>query len=185
MKVYVLLASGFETIEALTPVDIFKRAGLDVATVSIASTCDVTSSHGVAVKADAILGDDSDLADADLIVLPGGYPGYENLCRDSRVVAIARRQWESGKLLAAICGAPTVLATGGIAKGASVTCHHSVAETMRAAGYKVTDERLTVDRNLVTAAGAGISLHFSLTLVAMLANDKHLTARLFDALELK
>ncbi len=185
MKIYVLLAPGFETIEALTPVDIFKRAKLDVATVSIAPVREVTSSHGVAVMADAVLGDESDLADADLIVLPGGYPGYENLCHDCRVVSIARRQWESGKLLAAICGAPTVLATGTIAAGASVTCHHSVASAMSEAGYKVTGERLTVDHNLVTAAGAGISLHFALTLTAMLTNDKDITAKLFDTLELK
>lgn len=185
MKIYVLLAPGFETIEALAPVDIFKRAKLDVTTVSIAPTREVTSSHGVTVTADTVLDSEASLVDADLIVLPGGYPGYENLCADSRVVAISRRQWESGRLLAAICGAPTVLAAGGIAPGASVTCHHSVAEKMKAAGYNVTGERISVDHNLVTAAGAGLSVHFALSLAAMLTNDKTLTEHLFDALELK
>ena len=179
MKVYVLLAPGFETIEALAPVDVLHRAKIDVATVSIAEGREVESSHGVKVSAD-------DLADADLVVLPGGYPGYVNLASDQRVLAIARRQWDSGRLLAAICGAPTVLAAAGIAPGASVACHSSVVSKMAEAGYKVTGERVVKDRNLITAAGAGISLHFALALVAALTGgDRQLLQHLYDAMELK
>lgn len=186
MKVYVLLAPGFETIEALTPVDVCHRAKIDVATVSIAKSAEVESSHGVKVTADRVLAGADDLADADLVVLPGGYPGYVNLATDQRVLAITRRQWSSGRLLAAICGAPTVLAAAGIAPGASVACHSSVAAKMTEAGYKVTGERLTMDHNLITAAGAGISLHFSLALVAVLSDgDKQLLQHLHDAMELK
>lgn len=186
MKVYVLLAPGFETIEALAPVDVLHRAKIDVATVSIAEGREVESSHGVKVTADRVLAGADDLADADLVVLPGGYPGYVNLASDQRVLAIARRQWDSGRLLAAICGAPTVLAAAGIAPGASVACHSSVVSKMAEAGYKVTGERVVKDRNLITAAGAGISLHFALALVAALTGgDRQLLQHLYDAMELK
>lgn len=186
MKVYVLLAPGFETVEALTPVDVLHRAKIDVETVSIAQGREVESSHGVKVTADRVLSGADDLADADLVVLPGGYPGYVNLATDQRVLAIARRQYSSRRLLGAICGAPTVLAAAGIAPGASVACHSSVAAKMTEAGYKVTGDRVVVDHNIITAAGAGISLHFALALVAALTDgDKQLVQHLCDAMELK
>ena len=84
MKIYLLLAEGFETIEALTPIDIFRRAGTDIESVSITGSLSVTSSQGIEVKADA-LWEDINFDDGDALILPGGYPGYENLNRRERL----------------------------------------------------------------------------------------------------
>lgn len=183
-KSYILLANGFETIEALTPVDIFHRLGLDVVQVAVGDSLQVQSSHLVRVTADCRLADIDPIADeASLIYLPGGYPGYVNLCQDPRVVDLARRQYESGRLLAAICGAPMVLQTGGIAKGSTITCHHSVKDKIK--DYTISPDRVVVDRNLVTAAGAGISLHMALTLATIITGDKERIKHLFHSLELE
>lgn len=96
-KSYVLLADGFETIEALTPVDIFHRLGLDIVQVSTTGSLQVASSHRVHVTADCTL-DQADMSQAALIYLPGGYPGYVNLCNNEQVVDLARRQYQSGRL---------------------------------------------------------------------------------------
>ena len=120
-KAYILLADGFEVIEALAPYDVFCRGGIDVKTVSINNKEVVQASNRIKVEADLLISEVADFNDADLIYLPGGYPGYENLGNDSVVGRIAKKQYESGKLLAAICGAPTVLLKNQIAFGKSVT----------------------------------------------------------------
>lgn len=181
-RVYIMLADGFETIEALTPVDIFHRAGIEVVTVSITDSTNVRSSHGVNVIADTVIGK-TDFTDGDLVVLPGGYPGFVNLSNCPKVGEVVKQYYESGKLVAAICGGPSVLQTFGIAKGKKVTCHSSVRDKMT--DYVLSDERLEVDGNLITAAGAGISLHFSLVLAAILTNDKAKMDEIFHKLELK
>ena len=181
-KSYVLLADGFETIEALTPVDIFHRLGLDIVHVSTTGSLQVASSHLVHVTADCTL-DQADMSQAALIYLPGGYPGYVNLCNNEQVVDLARRQYQSGRLLAAICGAPMVLQAGGIATGSNITCHHSVKDKIN--DYNIVPDRVVVDRNLVTGAGAGLSLQLSVTLAAMLLGDDERIDHLYHSLELK
>jgi 4-methyl-5(b-hydroxyethyl)-thiazole monophosphate biosynthesis len=181
-KSYVLLADGFETIEALTPVDIFHRLGLDIVQVSTTGSLQVASSHLVHVTADCTL-DQADMSQAALIYLPGGYPGYVNLCNNEQVVDLARRQYQSGRLLAAICGAPMVLQAGGIATGSNITCHHSVKDKIN--DYNIVPDRVVVDRNLVTGAGAGLSLQLSVTLAAMLLGDDERIDHLYHSLELK
>ena len=103
----ILLADGFELIEAMAPYDVFCRGGINVKTVSISGDKTVAASNKVKVIAD-LLWDEADFTSTDLIYLPGGYPGYENLGNDPKVGAVAKSQYESGKMLAAICGAPTV-----------------------------------------------------------------------------
>lgn len=181
-KSFVLLADGFETIEALTPVDIFHRLGLDIVQVSTTGSLQVASSHLVHVTADCTL-DQADLDQADLIYLPGGFPGYVNLCHNEQVVDLARRQYRSGRLLAAICGAPMVLQVGGIATGSNITCHHSVKDKIK--DFNIVPDRVVVDRNLVTGAGAGLSLQLSITLAAMLLGDDERINHLYHSLELK
>lgn len=169
MKVYVLLADGFETIEALTPIDVMKRAGIDVRTVAVADAGRVVSSHGiVAVEADMLLRE-ADLSDGDALILPGGNPGYVNLAASEAVGDVVRRYYDEGRIVAAICGAPTVLAARGIAKGRRLTAHSSVREQLSA--YDCVGGDVVVDGNLITGAGAGVSVAFSLAVLRALTDD--------------
>lgn len=169
MKVYLLLADGFETIEALTPVDVMKRAAIEVKTVAVAASTKVASSHGiVTVEADMLLAD-SDLSDGDALILPGGNPGYVNLAASAAVGEAARRYYDEGRIVAAICGAPTVLAAYGIARGRRITAHSSVRERLSA--YDVVGGDVVVDGNLITGAGAGVSVAFALAVLRALTDD--------------
>ncbi len=169
MKVYVLLADGFETIEALAPVDVMKRAGIDVKTVAVSDLPRVVSSHGiVTVDADMSLGE-SDLSDGDALILPGGNPGYVNLAASAAVSNVVRRYYDEGRIVAAICGAPSVLAARGIAEGRRVTAHSTVRDKMSA--YDFAGGDVVVDGNLITGAGAGVSVAFSLAVLRALTDD--------------
>ncbi len=173
MKIYLLLAEGFETIEALAPVDIFRRADMDIECVSITDSLMVTSSQGIEVKADNIL-KDVDIDNGDALILPGGYPGYENLADSAEVGEAVRKYFESGRLVGAICGAPTILQRYGIAKGYRVTSHHSTKDVMK--DYVYTGKDVEQDRNVVTAIGAGHSVEFGLALLYSLQGEGKVAA---------
>lgn len=164
-KVYVLLADGFETVEALTPVDVLRRCGVDCVTVAVGDAPEVRSSHGVTVQADRLM-KDGGLDDGDALVLPGGFPGYRNLTESEGVKGLLQAYAGADKLVAAICGAPSVLAADGILPGAALTCHTSVRDLMT--GYRLVPEGVVEDGNLVTAAGAGWSLAFALHIAGRL-----------------
>ena len=170
-KVYVLLADGFETIEALTPIDVLRRCGLDVITVSISDSDVVTSSHKVPVLADSIISE-IDLSDGEMVILPGGYPGFVNLGNSEEVGDIVKEYFAEGKYVAAICAAPTVLVKNGVGKGYKVTCHSSVVDQMTGVNYIGGD--VVADRNIITAIGAGRSLDFALCLAEHLVDEETL-----------
>ena len=119
--VYEFLANGFEEIEGLAPVDILRRGGVEVKTVSVTGSEFVETSHGVTVKADMLF-EDGDFSDADLLMLPGGMPGSKNLNEHAGVRQALKRQYDRGGRVAAICAAPTVLASIGILDGKRATC---------------------------------------------------------------
>lgn len=121
-KVYEFLANGFEEIEGLAPIDIFRRAGIDIKTVSVTGSEFVETSHGITVKADLTFESAGDFGDADLLMLPGGMPGAKNLNEHEGVRKALKRQYESGKRVAAICASPAVLASIGILDGKRATC---------------------------------------------------------------
>jgi len=179
---YIILADGFELIEAMAPYDVFCRGGINVKSVSISGNKTVSASNKVKVTAD-LLWDEADFTNADLIYLPGGYPGYENLGNDPKVGAIAKQQYESGKLLAAICGAPTVLLKNSIALGKTVTSHSCCADQM-SAKYHYTGKPYEHDGNLWTAIGAGHSQDFAIALAQALAGDEAV-AKIKKGMELK
>lgn len=168
-KAYLLLADGFELVEAMTPIDVFRRANIDIKTVSISSHDRVKSSNNVEVKADLKLRQSS-LDDGDMLILPGGYPGYVNLCNSKEAGTILKSYFDAGKYIAAICAAPTVLAVNDIGQGRKVTCHSCAIDTMKAGGYLYTDEDVVCDGNIITADGAGHSLAFSLCMAELLAD---------------
>lgn len=171
-KAYILLADGFEVIEALAPIDILKRAGVAVTKVAVGSSLDVTSAHGHATLHCDISIDDATLSDGDAVILPGGNPGYVNLRQSEAVCNIVREYYNSDRLIAAICGAPTVFAAAGIAHDKSMTCHSSVKSEM--AGYNLVDSSIVHNGNILTASGAGHSISFGIAIAKCLVDAEAL-----------
>lgn len=168
-KVYMFLANGSEEIESLIPVDVFRRGGVEVKTVSITGSEFVEMAHGVTLKADLKF-EDADLSDADLLMLPGGLPGATNLNDHEGVRQAMLRQYESGKLVAAICAAPMVLGSLGIVKGKRATCYPGFEKYLDGATY--THELCTVDGNIITGEGPAATLPYAYTLLAMLTTEQ-------------
>ncbi len=164
-RVLVPLAEGFEELEAVTIIDVLRRAGIEAVIASLAGSV-VTGAHGIRLATDTPL---AALAEQefDMIALPGGMPGAEHLQKDPRIVAIIRRLHEQGRPVAAICAAPMVLATAGVLDGRRATCYPGFLKDAKQT--TVVDEAVVVDRNVITSRGPGTALDFALTLVAELA----------------
>jgi 4-methyl-5(b-hydroxyethyl)-thiazole monophosphate biosynthesis len=164
-RVLVPLAPGFEEIEAVTIIDILRRADVRV---TVAGTVDgpVTGSRGVVIVPDTTLDRAADAA-FDMIVLPGGGPGTENLRRDPRIAGLVRAQSDRGGYVAAICAAPTVLGDAGLLTGRRVTSYPSYQSQLTEADYQT--DRVVVDGHLITSRSPGTALEFALTLVEHLA----------------
>lgn len=171
-KVYVLLAEGFELIEAMTPVDVLRRSGAEVITVSISDEKEVISAQKVTIKSDITLAE-RDITDGDMLVIPGGYPGYINLRNSEKVANLVKYYVENDKYIGAICGGPTVLSTNGILKGKKVTCHSSVVAEMD--NYTCTGTNVEKDGKLITGVGAGLSLNFAFALAEVLFDEEVIT----------
>ncbi|EGN57587.1 thiazole biosynthesis protein ThiJ [Hallella multisaccharivorax DSM 17128] len=157
-KVYEFLANGFEEIEALAPVDIFRRGGLEVKTVSVTGSELVESSHGVTVKAD-LLFEDGNFTDADLLMLPGGMPGSANLNAHEGVRNALKAQYDAGKRVAAICAAPMVLGSIGILEGKRATCSPGFQTYLTGATY--TGNLFEEDGLVTTGEGPAASLPYA------------------------
>ena len=242
---YIILADGFETIEALTPLDVLRRCGVEVTTISLNQTRAVRSSHGVTVEADATMedfmhncnccasaigtGTNSSIAGSSssasstgtsttgsrsttagnagtsssagssngstnttnagssttassanttagsclrqALILPGGYPGYKNLCESAEVGALITQFHKEGKLLCAICGAPTALKANQICRGAAITCHTSVKEEL-SDYYSILSSAVVKYMNIITGMGAGRSLDFSFAIAEALTSKE-------------
>lgn len=168
-KVYVFLADGFEDVEALIPVDVLRRGGVDVVTVStIDDSQIVESAHGVQMVADALF-DECDFSDADLLMLPGGMPGAANLYAHQGVCEAVRRQFQAGKRLSAICAAPAVvLAQLGLLDGRRATCYPGFEQLLTKAEY--TGELVTVDGNITTAEGPAAAFPYAYELLGQLVS---------------
>lgn len=223
---YIILADGFETIEALTPLDVLRRCGVEVTTISLNKTRAVRSSHGVTVEADATMedfmhncnccasgtgtGTNSSIAGSSTsasstgtsttgsrsttagnagtsssagssttassavrqaLILPGGYPGYKNLCESAEVGALITQFHKEGKLLCAICGAPTALKANQICRGAAITCHTSVKEEL-SDYYSILSSAVVKYMNIITGMGAGRSLDFAFAIAEALTSKE-------------
>ena len=223
---YIILADGFETIEALTPLDVLRRCGVEVTTISLNKTRAVRSSHGVTVEADATMedfmhncnccasaigtGTNSSIAGSSssasstgtsttgsrsttagnagtsssagssttassavrqALILPGGYPGYKNLCESAEVGALITQFHKEGKLLCAICGAPTALKANQICRGAAITCHTSVKEEL-SDYYSILSSAVVKYMNIITGMGAGRSLDFAFAIAESLTSKE-------------
>jgi len=171
--VYVFLADGFETVEALAVVDVLRRAGIETRTVGVTGAV-VTSAHGIPVTADIDRMDDdwTPLADADMLILPGGLVGVNNLAKCERLMAAVADAMENRRPVAAICAAPTLLSGPGWLKGRGAVCHPSLKDKLTDAGAEyVEGDGVVVDDNVITGRAAGDSIDFALAIVAFLKDD--------------
>ncbi len=158
---YMFLADGFEETEAIGSLDVIKRAGLDIKTVSIDAEL-VTGSHGVSVKAD-ILKSEINFDDMDGVILPGGLPGTTNLQKDETVQKAISYCEENGLLLAAICAAPMVLGEAGVLSGKEAICYPGFEKHLK--GATVSKKPCTTSKNVICAKGAGVSMVFGAAIV--------------------
>lgn len=168
-KVYEFLATGFEDIEALIPLDIMRRAGVDFKTVSVTGSLVVESAHGVKIEADMLI-EDADFGDADLLMLPGGLPGATNLNAHAGVRKALVEHNVRGKMIGAICAAPMVLGGLGMLEGKRATCYPGFEKYLEGAEY--THELCTVDGNITTGEGPAAALPYAYKLLAALTDAK-------------
>ena len=161
--IYMFLANGFEEIEALLPLDLMRRAGLEVTTVGIGGK-DITGSHGITVKADIA---DSELSDSspECVILPGGMPGTKNLDASPVVHKALDDALENNSLICAICAAPMILGKRGILRGKKATCFPGFEEYLEGA---TVGGRAVRDGQVITGIGMGAALEFGIEIVAAL-----------------
>ena len=163
--VYVLLAEGFEEVEALTPVDLLRRAGVETRLVGVTGAT-VCGARGINVVTDLSM-DEVDLAKADMLVLPGGMPGTTNLYADKRVTDAVRTMADAGKYVAAICAAPSIILGGmGLLEGKKATCYPGMEDGMT--GATPVKANAVTDGKIITGCGVGGALDFACELITAL-----------------
>ncbi len=182
-KACVILAEGFEEVEAITPIDYLRRAGIEVLTLGLGGRS-IRGSHGILIEADAILEAASSSVAWDCVVVPGGAVGAGNIASSSEAVALIRAQAASGRLLAAICAAPALVLHGacGLLAGRRFTGFPGTETQVTGAVFVA--NRVVVDGNLITARAAGCAGEFARSIVGHLAGREaaaELAARLLLA----
>lgn len=165
-KVYEFLANGCEEIEALAPIDILRRGGVEAVTVSVTGSELVETAHGVTLKADIRI-EDADLSDADMLLLPGGMPGATNLRDHEGVRAALLAQAERGGRIGAICAAPLVLGSLGLLEGRQATCYPGFEQYMTGATYTAT--LFQEDGNIITGEGPAATLPYAYRILSYFA----------------
>lgn len=168
--VYILLADGFEELEALAPCDMLRRAGVETRLVSVSEKLLVKGAHGIGVMADLTLSE-MNIRDIEMLVFPGGMPGAKNLDEHPRTDLLIRHCLEKDLFLAAICAAPMILGKRGVLAGKKATCFPGFEKFLSGATV-VSDERVVRDGNVVTAVGAGAAVEFGLKLVEIMKDKK-------------
>ena len=170
--VYIFLADGFEDMEAIATRDVLLRGGVDVQTVSINDDPFVTSSHGITVSVDLTRDDFNDDEPA-VMIFPGGMPGSKNLAADKALMALMRRCYAQGGIVAAICAAPGLVASQlDDVSGKRFTCFDGFQDPMIAKGAVFTPESAVVDGRLITGRGAGHAVNFGLAILGALKGDE-------------
>ncbi|MBX3180736.1 MAG: DJ-1/PfpI family protein [Candidatus Hydrogenedentes bacterium] len=170
-KVLVPLAQGCEELEAVTIIDLLRRANFEVVTTGL-DTAHVVASRGVVLVPDTDLESAAELDDLDMIVLPGGLPGADNLAGSTVLTALLKRMHAEGKYIAAICAAPRVLAKLGILDGKTVTAYPGFINAEDFPEVRCTGGRVERDGNVITSRGPGTAMDFALTLIEILGGEK-------------
>jgi len=165
--VYMFLGTGFEETEAIAPLDLLRRAGVDVKTVGLNGPV-ITGGHGFGVAADIQIAE-LDISDADMVILPGGLGGVASIRACAPAMEAIRTVWERGKFCAAICAGPTVLSDLGITDGKNATCYPGCEDSMGSAS--ILCEAAVRDGNLITGTSAGCAIPFGLKLIEALKGE--------------
>ena len=166
----VFLATGFEEIETVSIVDILRRADVDV-TIAGLTPGVIEGVHAIKIVPDKNI-NDVKVEDFDIIVVPGGNPGYMNLRKDQRVIDMIKKAFYSGKLVAAICAAPAVLSDAGILKGKACTIYPGMENELEKGGGKSKQELIVVDGNVITSRGPATAIPFALELTKRLVGKQ-------------
>lgn len=166
-KVNVYLADGFEEVEGLTVVDLLRRAGIETDMVSIMGRKEITGARKIPVLADKLFEEQDD---PDVIVLPGGMPGTLHLKAHEGLADLIRKADKEGKLLAAICAAPTIYGEMGLLEGKNATCYPGMEDKLLGANWQ--EQPVVADGNFVTSRGVGTAIAFALTLVTILKDEE-------------
>ncbi len=167
--IYIHLAEGFEEIEAITIIDVLRRAGLNAVTVSVSQNNIITGSHNISVKAD-ILFSDAEYEDAEMLILPGGMPGAKNLSEHEGLNPQLLNFFNDGKPLGAICAAPMVLGKLGILEGKNAVCYPGFETYLTGANIK--NSSVVKDGSIITGRGPGVALQFALEVVKFLKDEE-------------
>lgn len=168
MKALLYLAPGFEEIEAITTIDILRRADIDTETVSITNQLQVIGAHDIEVKAD-ILFESTKHKEADILILPGGMPGSKNLAEHKGLNEVIKQHHEAKKWLAAICAAPLVYGRMGLLEGQEAICYPSFEAELK--GAKISEDVVVTSGNFITGKGPGVTMEFALEIVKQLKDD--------------
>ena len=169
MKIFVLLAPGFEESEAVILIDIFRRANYEVKTISITNQKEVTSSRNITIVADEIF-DNVDFNELDMLFLPGGMPGTKNLTESEKVITLVKELFVKDKYLAAICAAPSVLEKAGVLKGKRATAYPGWDEKLVSA--IVEKKGVVVDGKIITARAFGSAIDMGLKIVEIISGKE-------------
>ncbi|MGE0080578.1 MAG: DJ-1 family glyoxalase III [Thiohalomonadaceae bacterium] len=165
-SVLVPLAPGCEELEAVTIIDLLRRAGIEVVSAGLEAG-PVQASRGVVLVPDTTL-DEALRRDFDMVVLPGGGPGSDRLNEDPRVLGLLKRMADAGKYTAAICAAPKVLATAGLLEGRRATSYPGILDRIAPPGVTLVEDSVVRDGKVVTSRGPGTAMDFALTLIEIL-----------------
>jgi len=165
-RVLIPLAQGCEELEAVTLIDLLRRAGIEVVTAGLEEG-PVKCSRGVVLVPDTTL-DEVSNDDFDMIVLPGGLPGSDHLQADPRVQALLKRMAQAGRYTAAICAAPKALASAGLLDGRQATSYPGVLEALQLPGTRLSEQPVVIDGKVITSRGPGTAMDFALTLIEQL-----------------
>lgn len=168
-KAVMLFAEGFEEVEALMTVDILMRGGVDVKLASITEEMEVCGSHGIRIKMDTTIAQ-VDFEKQDAVLIPGGMPGTLNLGNSPEVTGVLTKMHEKGKIVGAICAAPSVLGQCGILKGKKATCYPGFEDKLT--GAEFVNGKAVVDGNIVTSRGLGTSMEFGFALLELLVSKE-------------
>lgn len=180
-KALIFLAEGFEEMEAVTPLDLLRRAGIDAKFVSLAGTLSVTGAHKITYLADMLF-DERAAEEADMLILPGGMPGAQYLQDNEALGRLLLKFHQEGKFVCAICAAPMVLGHLGILQGKKATIYPGMED--RLTGATPVADKVCRDGHIITGRGPGVAMPFALTLVEALAGkkaaDKLRTSTVYD-----
>lgn len=177
---YILLANGFEEIEALATVDIIRRANINIKLVGVGSDY-ITGSHNITVKTDINIEKIELNSDIDGIILPGGIPGTPNLEASSKAMELLEFAYKNDKLVASICAAPSVLGHKGMLKGVNATCYPGFEKELD--GTNISNDYCITDKNIITAKGAGASFEFAFAIVNYILKECDTSKKLGEAMQ--